>query len=266
MPFADSNGTRIAFEVTGSGDPILLIQGLGFTGEMWYRVVPLLAAHGLQVITFDNRGVGDTGPGSGSWTIEDMADDAAAVLTASGHQSAHVLGISMGGVILQQFAAVHADRARSFIFSSTSCNDPAVAVPMPAEVASVLINRTAMTPRESVEATIPFAYASTTPREWIEEDTQRRLDRQITNEGYMGQLGAVAGYAASIERLRAIDKPTLVIHGREDRMVLVDNAEIIAEAIPGSELTIFEGSSHVLMTDIPQRFADTVAAFVRRVG
>ncbi len=108
MPYADNNGTRIYWEEQGEGDPgaratVLLIMGLGYTHEMWNRVMPALREH-YRVVSFDNRGVGLTDAPPGPYSIPVMAADTAAVMDAAGCPRAHVFGISLGGMIAQELA------------------------------------------------------------------------------------------------------------------------------------------------------------------
>src|SRR5919109_5541781 len=103
MPYAENRGARIYWEKYGAGSDVLLIQGLGYTSEMWYRTIPVLA-RSHRVIAFDNRGVGRSDVPPGPYAIEVMASDAVAVLDAARADRAHVFGISMGGYIAQELA------------------------------------------------------------------------------------------------------------------------------------------------------------------
>src|SRR6266571_1404047 len=101
MAYAESEGAKIYWEAHGSGDPLLLIMGLGASLEAWDRIAPMLAMR-YRTILFDNRGVGRSDVPSGPYSLETMADDAAAVLDAAGVESSHVFGASMGGMIAQE--------------------------------------------------------------------------------------------------------------------------------------------------------------------
>src|SRR6185503_5979369 len=101
MPFINNQGARIYWDEQGTGEPVLLIMGLGYPSAMWYRTRPLLAAR-YRTIALDNRGVGLSDVPPGPYPIALMASDAAAVLDAGGLESAHVFGISMGGMIAQE--------------------------------------------------------------------------------------------------------------------------------------------------------------------
>ena len=119
VPYTTSSATRIFWDESGQGDP-LLIMGLGYTHEMWHRTRPLLSQH-YRTIAFDNRGVGQSDVPAGSYSIAQMAADAAAVLDAAQIQRAHVFGISMGGMIAQEFALAYPHRVRSLILGCTAC-------------------------------------------------------------------------------------------------------------------------------------------------
>src|SRR5271157_4660058 len=103
MPFVENQGTKIYWDEQGNGAPVLLIMGLGYTSAMWLRTRPAMAQR-YRTIAFDNRGVGLSDVPPGPYSIAAMASDAVAVLDAAGVPSAHILGVSMGGMIAQEFA------------------------------------------------------------------------------------------------------------------------------------------------------------------
>lgn len=113
------NGINLYYESHGKGEPLLLIEGLGYSSWMWYRQIPEFAKK-YRVIAFDNRGVGLTDKPDSEYTIELMADDAASLLLSLGIESAHVLGVSMGGYIAQSLATRHPDKVKSLILACTN--------------------------------------------------------------------------------------------------------------------------------------------------
>ena len=114
MPFIENQGVKIYWDEQGQGTPVLLIMGLGYPSQMWHRTRPLLAER-YRTIALDNRGVGRSDVPPGPYPILVMAEDAAAVLDAAGVDSAHVYGISMGGMIAQEFALQSQGHRTNFV-------------------------------------------------------------------------------------------------------------------------------------------------------
>lgn len=252
------------FAVEGDGNPpLLLIQGLGYTADMWFRILPALSEP-RQTVRFDNRGVGRSTVPEELWTLEDMADDAAAVLDAAGVDTAHVFGISMGGLIAQEFALRHPDRTAGLILG---CTHPGgrEALRMDPAAATMLMDRSPRSAREVAESSVPFSYAETTSRDDIEADLTARLRYQLRAKAYWGQLDATRHHGGTLSRLPSITAPTLVIHGTADRMVQPGNAELIADAIPNSRLAWLEGAGHVFWTDQPARSIELINGFLAEV-
>src|SRR5437868_6273715 len=119
MPYAVNAGIHLYWEEYGSGPPVLLIMGLSFTHEMWFRVLPSLASQ-YRVIVFDNRGMGRSDVPRGPYSIPQMARDARAILQAAGISSAHVVGASMGGMIAQELALCFPDSVRRLVLACTT--------------------------------------------------------------------------------------------------------------------------------------------------
>lgn len=260
MPYASSEGARIFWEEEGDGEPVLLVMGLGYPAAMWYRLLPYLT-DGYRTIRFDNRGVGATGVIDAPYRIEQMADDGVAVLDAAGVGSAHVVGASMGGFIAQELALRHPDRVRSLALACTGPNGPE-AVPPSSEALRMLADRASMTPRRAAEAALPFIYAPSTPRERIDEDIAVRMRQPTQPDGYARQLQAVTAHGGTYGRLASIAVPTLVVHGRTDRLVDPRNATLLAERIPGARLQWIDGASHVFFTDQPDAAGGALRAFL----
>src|SRR5437762_5246418 len=152
MPFINNQGARIYWDEQGVGEHVLLIMGLGYASAMWYRTRPLLAAR-YRTIALDNRGVGRSDTPPGPYPIGLMASDAAAVLDAGGIESAHVYGVSMGGMIAQEFTLQYPERVRSLILGCTASGGPHVVRAEP-EVNRLLISRGNLSPEEAAEAAV----------------------------------------------------------------------------------------------------------------
>ena len=245
MSFIENQGAKIYWDEQGQGAPVLLIMGLGYTSVMWHRTRPVLAQQ-YRTVAFDNRGVGLSGVPAGPYSIATMASDAAAVLDAAGIARAHVFGVSMGGMIAQEFALQYPKRMRSLILGCTSPNGP-LAVRAESKVIDVLLMR-GMTPEQAREAILPYIYDAGTAREKIEEDVSLRQPWLPSPEGYMAQLMAILSWE-SYSRIAQITAPTLVIHGKSDALVPPGNGELIAGRIPGARLVLLEHASHLFLTD-----------------
>lgn len=260
MPILDRGDAQIWWEAEGEGEPLLLIQGLGYPSDMWYRLLPELTPR-FRTIRFDNRGVGRTGVPPGPYPVEVMADDALAVLTAAGEESAHVFGASMGGFIAQEVALRAPERVRSLILGCTGTGGEDMVAAEPAAMEMVMARAT-MTPEDAAEVAIPFVYASSTPRSVIDEDFAVRMARPTSPEGYTNQVMGVSTWTGGAARLASVTVPTLVIHGVEDRLVNPANAEVLGRAIPGAKVVLLEGASHVFFSDQPAASAKAILEFL----
>jgi pimeloyl-ACP methyl ester carboxylesterase len=268
MAVVDRGDAQIWWEAEGEGEPVLLIMGLGYSADMWWRLLPELSSR-YRTIRFDNRGVGRTGVPAGPYPVETMAADALAVLDAAGETSAHVFGVSMGGFIAQEVVLTAPERVRSLLLGCTATGG---AEQVPAEPAAMEMAaaRASMSPEEAAEVAIPFVYAKATPRSVIDEDFQVRLALPTSPEGYANQLAGVVAWGAregiGAARLSAIGVPTLILQGDEDRLVNPANAQVLAGAIPNSRVEIIEGASHVFFSDQPAAAAKAILAFLDEQG
>src|ERR1700752_4245851 len=193
MPFAEDDGVKIYWEELGQGAPLLLIMGLGWASYLWHRTRPVVAQR-YRTITLDNRGVGKSDVPLGPYPIALMASDAAAVLDAAGVESADVFGVSMGGMIAQEFALQYPRRVKSLILGCTAAGGPEAKRAAP-EVIEVL-TRQGMPPEEAARAINPYIYDKGTPPSRIEEDLKIRLQWVATFDGYMAQLQGIMTWEA----------------------------------------------------------------------
>jgi 3-oxoadipate enol-lactonase len=246
MPFVENQGARIYWDEQGHGPPVLLIMGLSYPSYMWHRTRPILAAH-YRTIALDNRGIGQSDVPPGPYPIALMASDAKAVMDAAGIESAHVFGVSMGGMVAQELALQYPARVRSLILGCTAAGGPA-AVRAEPEAIQMLMRREKMSPEQAAEAAVPFIYDPTTARARIDEDLAIRRPWFPSPQGYAAQLQGVLGWE-SYSRINQIVAPTLVIHGESDRLIPPGNANLIAERIPGAKLVMIPHASHLFLTD-----------------
>jgi 3-oxoadipate enol-lactonase len=259
MPFIENQGAKIYWDEQGSGDPLLLLMGLGYSSDMWYRTRPLLREN-YRTIAIDNRGIGRSDIPPGPYPIALMASDALAVLDAAGVEPSHVYGISMGGMIAQELALQHPERVRSLILGCTAAGGPTMVQAEP-EVGRMLMTRATMTPEQAAEAAVPFIYHPSTPRARIDEDLNIRRPWFARPEAYVAQLQGILAWEA-YSRLHQITAPTLVIHGEEDRLVPAGNGKLIAERIPGAQLVLLPNCSHIFPTDQTEASHEALVGFL----
>ncbi|MEZ5428497.1 MAG: alpha/beta hydrolase [Pyrinomonadaceae bacterium] len=262
MPYAENNGTKIYWTEQGAGDPLLLIMGLGGTHKEWRRLLPALTEK-YRVITFDNRGTGETVFSNEPFSISLMASDAKAVLDAAGAESAHVLGMSMGGMIAQEFAINYPEKLRSLVLAVTACGGSETVLAK-TEVLFTLQGRGSETPEEAFWAMAPYIYDPGTPREMLEEDLAVREGKFTTPENFMRQLGAIIAWPGTFSRLSGIKAPTLVLHGKNDQLIPCANARILADAIPDSKIVELDDSSHIFTTDQTEKSAEAILGFLEK--
>jgi pimeloyl-ACP methyl ester carboxylesterase len=239
------DGAQIAWYDEGSGPAVLLVMGLAYPAAAWFRQVPVLAEH-HRVITVDNRGCGGTGDAPGApYTVELMTDDLLAVLDAAGEERAHVAGISLGGLLAQCLAQTAPERVLSLALLATHAGFGHTV--WPEEVLAFLAARQGMSAEDRGEFSIPFNFHPDTPRELIEQDWRAREAGTAGPVGYAAQGGTAAwsGY----ERLATMTVPTLVMAGAQDRLLVPENSELLAAAIPDATLVLVEGANHILTTD-----------------
>lgn len=260
MPVVDHDGARIHYRVEGSGPALLMICGLGYPSDTWWRLVPTLSER-FTLIRPDNRGVGLTGPAAERpYTVERMAADAMAVLDDAGVARAHVIGVSMGGTIAQEIALSHADRVDHLVLG---CTHPGGGDSVfDTDALRLLAARSSMSTEEAAEASIPFNYGAATSRDDIARDHAVRMSRPTDPEGYAAQLEGARQWRGSGGRLGSITAPTLVIHGDSDRLVPPANGEFIAERIAGARLVLLPGANHIFWTDSLPETVDALLAFL----
>jgi pimeloyl-ACP methyl ester carboxylesterase len=255
VPYAVSDGATLYWTERGEGEPVLLVMGLSFTHEMWYRVVPELERR-RRVILFDNRGVGRSDCPRGPYSIAQMARDGVAVMDAAGVRSATVIGASMGGMIAQEMALRYPGRVQSLLLACTSyagirAKWPRWALPEPGHWRR--------------EMFLPMLYAKTTARERIEEDLRVQCNCRCPLRGLVSQLSGILVWS-SYARLPEIRVPVMVIHGDCDRLIPPENGRVVASRIPGAEFRLIPDAGHILTTDQPEACRQAVMEFFSRFG
>jgi pimeloyl-ACP methyl ester carboxylesterase len=238
----------------GSGAPLLLIMGMSGHHRMWFEPFLTLLEKDFDVVAFDHRGIGTSDRADEPFTIADLADDAAGVLDTVGWDTAHVFGISLGGMVAQELALRHPARLRAL---ALGCTYPGIGGDLTATGAQRIFGAIAtqdeeLAIRTAFEANLSATYAATPANFAVFREEAFAVQSPVPV--VMMQAQAVAGHDA-LARLPQITAPTLVMHGTSDEMLAVANGKQIAEAIPGARLEIFEGAGHLFWWEHPERTA-----------
>ena len=266
MPQTTGNGINLYYEVHGEGEPLLLIMGLSLNSKSWFRTLPVLSEY-FKVIVFDNRGTGLSDKPNSPYSIEQMAEDARCVLDAAGVDTAHVYGISMGGMIAQRLALKYPSRVRSLVLGCTTSGGVYHVQPG-ADVSMLMLSRgsSVATPEEMAWATAPILYSQSfieNQRELVAEDIQKRIEIPVLPYAYILQLQACLTHDTSNE-IEQIAVPTLVIHGDEDKLVPYQNGLTLAEKIPNAEFLTIQGAGHIYVTEANDLVNEKVIDFLKK--
>ncbi len=288
MATTTANGIEIEYEVLGSGAPLLLVMGLGGQLTDWPQGFVDLLAERFTVIRFDNRDIGlstkfSWNPPSRSealknrvmrrkpeagYLIADMADDAVGLLDALGISSAHVVGMSMGGMIAQSIAINHPDRALSLTSVMSNTGNPKVGGIDP-KLMVPLVRRPSPTRETAIDESV-WIFERVAGPLWNEEvhreNQAKSLERSFSPDGTARQLAAIMASPDRTEDLGRLTLPTLVVHGLVDRLVVPSGGIATAKAVPGSRLLMFPDMGH----DIPEprwvEMVDAIAANTERAA
>jgi len=263
MPHTRAPGFRMQYETQGGGDPLLLINGLGSDRSEWLFQ---LSAFGrlFRVVAFDNRGTGGSDTPPGPYSTAQMADDAAALLTHLEIDRAHVLGVSLGGMIAQEVALRHPGKVLRLVLACTAPGGEGSVRPDP-ETLRAFVRSPGDDPEEEIRRVIPFFYSEEYRRghpEEIEAFVRRRLGKPVSTEGHAAQMAAAVGHSAW-DRLGTIRASTLVIAGDGDRLVPPENSRRIARRIPGAKLVLLPRAPHRLFAENAEEFNREVITFLR---
>jgi 3-oxoadipate enol-lactonase len=263
MPHAAVDGTTLFYERHGQGEPLLLIQGMSGTHLAWGDRFLGALGDDLDVVAYNHRGVGESGPLEGPVTTAALAEDAAGVLDALGWETAHVLGISMGGMVAQELALRHPDRIRTLVLGCTYPGGAEARLADPAliqELAGALLSGDReLALRTGFAANLSAAFVADEAN-W-EPFHAMATGLPVAVPVIMGQMQAVMGHDTAAQ-LGSIATPTLVIHGTEDRMLPAVNGELIARLVPGARLELLEGVGHMFWWEQPERSAALVRSHV----
>jgi pimeloyl-ACP methyl ester carboxylesterase len=245
-------------------EPLLMIMGLSGSSRMWWRLLPHVSRR-HQAIVFDHRGTGDSDPVTRPLRMGDFVADALAVLDAAGIERAHVIGVSMGGMIAQQLALDHRDRVRSLVLGCTTAGGGTGAPPWRLLATSAL--RPLLGPERTFPIVAPALYAPRTRRERperVREDLGIRIADGTSARTTYAQMAAIAGHDTR-NRLHELGGiPTLVLHGDDDALVPPARGRELAAGIPGARLELLPDCGHMLTTDAEELATEAILGHLER--
>jgi pimeloyl-ACP methyl ester carboxylesterase len=283
--FTDSD-PRICYQTFGnaSGRPLLLVMGLSGPMTWWPEdLCRYLAAEGFHVIRYDNRDTGRSdrvdhqrlgrahlvraffkAPVTAAYGLRDMAGDGVAVLDALDVRAAHVVGVSMGGMISQTLAVEHPERVLSLTSIMSSTGSRLVGWQDP-KLLPQLLARSDRSREAYVESSARYWQKIASPRYADDIEVQRHRaaetwDRGLSLSGVLRQMMAILTSPDRTRRLRDVSVPVTVVHGTDDRMVHVSGGKATAKAVPGAELMLVPGMGH----DLPQALVPTFVEAISR--
>ena len=258
------NGLDLYCEQHGSGPDLLLIMGLGAHSGAWALQTPVFATQ-FRVTVFDNRGAGRSAAPDEPYSIRGMADDTAALMAALGITRAHVVGVSMGGMIAQELAINHPERVERLVIACSRARTGELRrVLAPAQAA---LFDTAVEPAQRALLGMPWSFTAafmSEPRRVLAALEQRRHDPYpVQPHAYRRQQDAVMAHD-TLDRLGRITAPTLVLVGAEDILTPVAESVEIARGIPGAQLTVLPRGGHGFAAEYAADFNRAVLDFLTR--
>lgn len=290
MPKVQANGIELAYETFGYGEPLLLIMGIGGQMVLWDEAFCRdLAARGFHVIRFDNRDTGKSsqldhlpthhprdllrqrirGKVDAAYTLDDMAADALGLLDALGLPWAHVVGMSLGGMVAQVLTLRHPERVRSLTLIMTNTGELWLNLPAP-RAYSALFRRAPRSREDQIARQVALfrtiaASPHRTPPARVAEIAGQHYDRGIHPRGFARQYAALLASSGRLGLLGRIQAPTLVIHGADDPLVRPLGGRLLACGIPRAKLSLIAGMGHDLAPSVWPRVIDEITVNSKRL-
>lgn len=265
MPVAKCGEIKLEYYDEGSGPPLLMIMGYGGQALSWGEPIMSELRKSFRTVRVSNRGTGDSDRPTEQFTVRTMADDAIALLDALGIETAHVFGVSMGGMIAQELVLAHPERVEGLVLGCTAAGGPTMVL-ADEEVREWMTPVPGLEREQQVRKMWP---AITTQelidkRDFLEEQLKVSLAKPTPMDTLLKQTVAIATFN-TLDRLETIDKPTLVIHGDADRLVPIANGRFVHERIPGARLEVMPGAAHMFFWEEPRKAAELVTSFLSAV-
>ncbi|MCJ7515870.1 MAG: alpha/beta hydrolase [Dehalococcoidia bacterium] len=246
MPTVKASDINIYYEIHGEGEPLLMIQGYAQYSGHWTTLIPPFSKE-YRVIIFDNRGTGRSDKPEPPYTMKMMAADVKGLLDAIGIDKANIFGVSMGGMIAQEFALSYPDKVINLVLGCTNCGGKQSVAPTPEALAFLFSPELGKLPvAERARITTGWLWSKefiAKHPEAVDAYVDITVKYPTPSQGYAGDGQAIAGHD-TYDRLPQIKAPTLVIAGDADRIIPPGNSKILASRIPGAELVMVKNAGH----------------------
>ena len=263
------DGIKLRYETRGNGEPVALIMGFSGSGRGWGEAFLKLMEARFKIFVIDNRGTGESDKPDTEFTLGDMAADIAAVLDHAKTPRAHIFGISMGGMIAQEFALAYPERTRGLVLGCTNCGASHSVPADPAAIAN-LIPAPGIDPIEQARRAFSVACGkaflnSAAGQETLSQAIAEMGNYPITPMHTFMRQGQAIGSFDSFARLGQIKLPTLIIHGDDDSIVPYPNADVLQGAIAGSKKHTLKAAGHMFFWEVPDEAARAAGDFLSAV-
>ncbi len=265
MPVASVDGLEVYYELHGRGEPLVLVEGLGYSRWMWFKQLPAFSRHFLTLV-YDNRGVGRTAKPDHPYTIRMMADDLAGLMRELDLGRAHVLGVSMGGFIAQELAINYPEMVKGLVLACTSFGG-SHSLPMPEQTLRDITEVEGLSREEVIRRGLAIGLTDgylERKRKEFDRMVSWRLAEPVPRYAWLRQFEACLAFDAS-GRAGTIRAPTLVVTGDLDRVIPAENSYLLAETIPGARLAVVRGAGHLFFIERAAEFNRLVKDFLKRI-
>jgi poly(3-hydroxyalkanoate) depolymerase len=266
--FVDVDGIRIRAAIRGAGRPLLLVMGIGGNIEMWRPFERALDGSGIQTITFDAPGVGESTNWRRPRRMGALARTVDRLIGALGYEAVDVLGVSFGGALAQQLVRQSPDRVRRLVLAATAPGIPGLGgVPGRPGAMLTLVTPLRYYSPAYFRKVAPTLYGGRIGREpeLLAEQAHARMSRPPSPRGYFAQLYAMWGWT-NVPWLRSIRHPTLVMAGDDDPIIPLANGRLLAKLIPLARLEVITGGGHLFLLEEAERSAALVREFLVQRG
>ena len=262
MPKIKVQDIDLYYEIHGEGYPMVLIRGLGSNADHWYTQTPVFSSR-YRVVSFDNRGIGRSDKPNEPYTISMMADDTVGLMDALGISRAHILALSMGGMIAQEIALKYPEKVESLVLACTHCGGKH-AISASEEISAIFAEYITTGSREAARMASKCLFAEATLKgapEVVQHYQEISARFPPTPDVLIRQWEAIKDHD-TWDDLHNIQAPTLVLTGKEDVLIPPENSRILAEGIPNAQLQMIEGGGHQFLVEQAHAFNAAVLKFL----